>query len=495
MFNLRSAGILMPISSLPSDYGIGSMGKQAYRFIDFLRQANQSYWQILPIGPTSYGDSPYSTFSIYAGNPYFIDLDVLVEDGLLNKEDISNQCKSNNGYIDYEYLYNTRFSILYKAYKNADLKKSDYIDFKNNNKNWLDDYSLFMSLKKFFNMNSWTEWKDNDIRFRKEEAIEKYRTLLSDDIEFYSYTQYLFFNQFYKLKEYANFNGIKLIGDIPIYVPIDSADCWSNPQSFVLDENYLPIEVSGVPGDYFNSDGQLWGNPLYNWEYMKNNGYKWWIDRIGQASKIYDVIRIDHFRGFESYWAVKYGSKTAAIGRWIKGPSMDLLDKLKGWFSNVDFIAEDLGYHTNEVQNMLDNFGFPGMKVLEFSFDSRDSDDAKPYNYPIYSVCYIGTHDNSTALGFLKSADPKDLRYCKNYLNITSNKNFNWKLIKAGMETSSILFVAQIQDYLGLDDSSRMNIPGTIGINWRWQMNEDAISEKLAMKISKYTKMYGRGRK
>lgn len=493
MFNCRSAGILMPIFSLPSKYGIGSMGKEAYKFVDFLKEANQSYWQILPIGPTSYGDSPYSTFSIYAGNPYFIDLDFLIDDGLLNKEDIDIQCHSNYK-IDYEYLYNTRFSILYKAYKNANIIDEEYIEFKNENINWLDDYALFMSLKKHFSMKSWTEWEDSKARFRDLETINKYKELLADDIEFYSYLQFLFYKQFYKLKKYANDNGIKLIGDIPIYVPIDSADCWSNPQSFVLDENYLPIEVSGVPGDYFNADGQLWGNPLYDWEYMKNNGYKWWIDRIGQASKIYDIIRIDHFRGLESYWAVKYGSKTAAIGRWIKGPSMDLLDKLKGWFSNVDFIAEDLGYHTNEVQDMLDKFGFPGMKVLEFSFDSRDNDGGEPYNFPVNSVCYVGTHDNSTALGFLKEAEKNDLRYCKDYLNINTNKNFNWSLLKAGMESNSILFIGQMQDYLGLDDSARMNIPGTLGNNWNWQMDNDVLTKKLARKISKYTKMYGRGR-
>lgn len=484
----------MPIFSLPSNYGIGTMGKEAYKFIDFLKESNQSYWQILPIGPTSYGDSPYSSFSMYAGNPYFIDLDILVEDGLLKKTDIVYKNTSED-YIDYEYLFNTREKILYKAYSNAKKKDlNEFSKFKDENTNWLKDYALFMSLKKYFGYKPWIEWNDDDIRFRKNKSINKYTIMLENDIEFYSFVQYLFYKQFYKLKEYANSNNIKLIGDVPIYVPLDSADCWVNPESFKLDDNYLPTVVSGVPSDFFNADGQLWGNPIYDWEYMKSNGYKWWIDRIGHASRIYDVIRIDHFRGFESFWTVEYGSKTAAIGEWIKGPNMDLLDKLKGWFSGVSFIAEDLGYQTDEVHIMLNNFGFPGMKVLQFSFDSRDSDGDKPYNFPINSVCYVGTHDNSTALGFLKEADKNDIKYCKEYLNVIDDDNFNWALIKAGMESSSILFVCQIQDYLGLDDKARINTPGTLGNNWKWRMKKNALNKKLAMKIAKNTKIYGRGR-
>lgn len=489
----RSAGILMPIFSLPSKYGIGTMGYEAYKFIDFLKQANQSYWQILPIGPTSYGDSPYSTFSIYAGNPYFIDLDLLVKEKMLTISDLKKIKVKNIEKVDYGYLYKNRLGILYKAYQTGkNLDVISFNKFKNENSFWLDDYSFFMALKKHFNMLSWLEWPDNDIRLRKAKAIDKYKELLKDDIEFFSFLQYLFYKQFYSLKEYANENNIKLIGDIPIYVPLDSSDCWSNPENFVLDENYIPKEVSGVPPDFFNENGQLWGNPLYNWKYMKKNGYKWWTDRIRQASKIYDIIRIDHFRGFESYWAVKYGEENAINGRWIKGPNMDLLDKLKKSFKNVEFIAEDLGFHTKEVQKMLDNFGFPGMKVLEFSFDSRDNNGAEPFNYPENSVCYVGTHDNSTAYGFLKEADKNDIAYCKEYLNISNNSNFNWKLIKGGMESNSYLFICQMQDYLGLDDSSRINMPGTIGKNWKWRMKPNVLTKNLAKKISKYTIMYGR---
>ena len=490
---MRSAGILMPIFSLPSNYGIGTLGKEAYKFVDFLKDAGQTYWQILPIGPTSFGDSPYSSFSIYAGNPYFIDLDILIDEGLLNKEDVKI-FNSKIHDIDYEFLFNNRIKVLEKAFRRFNTNDScDFESFKTDNINWLEDYALFMAIKDHFNMKSWSEWPDNNIRLRKSEAMKEYKTLLKDKIEFYIFIQYLFYKQFYKLKEYANINDIRIIGDIPIYVPLDSSDCWSNPENFLLDENYIPEEVSGVPPDYFSENGQLWGNPIYNWESMKANGYKWWIDRIGHSSKIYDVIRIDHFRGFESYWSVPYGEKTAKNGKWVKGPNMDLLDKLKGWFKDVEFIAEDLGYHTSEVQNMLDNFGFPGMKVLQFSFDSRDSDGTEPYNYPENSICYVGTHDNSTALGFLKTANKEDIKYCKEYLNIQSNKNFNWYLIKGGMESNSKVFICQMQDYLGLDDKARINIPSTIGNNWMWRMSADAITEKLIKRIRKYTKMYGRG--
>ena len=488
----RSAGILMPIFSLPSNYGIGTMGKEAYKFIDFLKKSKQSYWQLLPIGPTSYGDSPYQSFSIYAGNPYFIDLDTLAKEGLLNKNDLKDIHVTNENYIDYGYLFKTRNTVLRKAFKNADNKTLEAVTkFKTENE-WLDDYALFMSIKDYYNHVSWQDWPDKDIKSRKDETLKKYRAMLKDDIDFYCFVQYLFFKQFYKLKDYANLNGIELIGDIPIYVPLDSVECWAEPENFILDEEYVPKEVSGVPPDFFNENGQLWGNPIYNWSYMRQNGYKWWIDRIGAASRIYDIIRIDHFRGFESYWSVKYGEETAINGEWIKGPNMDLLEKLKGWFHNVKFIAEDLGYHTPDVQMMLDNFGFPGMKVLEFSFDSRDNDGAAPYGYPSNSVCYVGTHDNSTAYGFLACADKLDIKLCKEYLNIKSNKDFNWCLIKAGMESHSDTFVCQIQDYLGLDDSARINTPGTTDGNWRWRMSKGVLTTSLARRIAKYTKMYGR---
>ena len=488
----RSAGILLPISSLPSNYGIGTLGKEAYKFVDFLVKAKQSYWQVLPIGQTSYGDSPYQSFSSYAGNPYFIDLDLLVEDKLLDRKDLKDLVVTNNDYVDYGHLYNTRFTILYKAYLNGkDRDKQDVQDFLNDNP-FIEEYAFYMSIKEHFNMKSWLDWDDEEIRKRTIEAINKYKTLLKDRIEFYEYIQYLFFKQFNKLKEYMNTKNIKLIGDIPIYIALDSADCWMNPECFDLDENYVPRNVAGVPPDYFTADGQLWGNPLYNYDYMKTNGYKWWIDRIGFASKIYDVIRIDHFRGFESYWAVPYGNKTARNGKWIKGPNMDLVSIFTSWFSNTEFIAEDLGYHTPGVQELLDNSGLPGMKVLEFGFDSREKSNHAPHAYKENSVCYVGTHDNSTIVGWLTAANKDDVKYSLKYLGLKDKKDFNWHMIRAGMTSVSNLFVAQIQDYLGLDDSARINKPGSVGNNWKWRMKKDALNASLAKRISELTEMYER---
>ena len=488
----RSAGILLPIFSLPSKYGIGTLGREAYKFVDFLCETKQSYWQILPVGPTSYGDSPYQSFSSFAGNPYFIDLDILVADGLLTKKDLKDIVVQDPNYIDYGYLYETRFKILYKAYLNGINKDRDsFNNFINENPK-LFDYSLFMAIKEYFGMVSWSEWPDEDIRRRKEDALKKYKVLLKDRIEFYEYTQYLFFNQFYKLKAYMNEKGIKLIGDIPIYVSFDSCDCWMNPECFELDENLYPTAVAGCPPDYFTADGQLWGNPLYRYDYMKSNGYKWWIERIGISTKIYDVIRIDHFRGFESYWSVPYGDKTARNGKWIKGPNMELLKIFKTWFYGTEFIAEDLGYHTKDVQKMLDEFGSPGMKVLEFGFDSREeSNHAPEYCYENF-VCYVGTHDNSTIMGWLTAADADDVKCALDYLKMKNTKNFNWKMIETGMNTESYLFVCQLQDYLGLDDKARINIPGTLGNNWKWRLDTKAINKRLIKKIKELTEKYNR---
>lgn len=481
----------MPISSLPSNYGIGTLGKEAYNFVDFLVKSKQSYWQILPIGPTGYGDSPYSTFSSYAGNPYFIDLDLLVKDGLLAKKDLKDIRVSDDENIDYSYLYEKRYKLLYKAYVNGFIKDEDEFNNFIKSNPFISDYALYMAIKEQFDMKQWIDWPDEKIRKRDEDSIKEYKEALKDRINFYEYIQYLFFKQFADLKDYMNKKGIKLIGDIPIYISLDSSDCWCNPKEFQLDENYIPTEVSGVPPDYFSKDGQLWGNPLYNWEYMKNNGYKWWIDRVGAASKIYDVIRIDHFRGFESYWAVPYGDKTAKNGHWVKGPNMDLLNVLKGWFSEVEFIAEDLGYHTPGVQKMLDDFSFPGMKVLEFGFDSREASNHAPHTYVENSVCYVGTHDNSTAMGWLSAADKNDVAYCLKYLGLKDTSDFNFAMIRTGMMSVANLFISQMQDYLGLDDRSRINIPGTLN-NWKWRMKKGALKASLAKKIAEYTIMYER---
>ncbi|MDO4940264.1 MAG: 4-alpha-glucanotransferase [Erysipelotrichaceae bacterium] len=492
MENKRTAGILMPISSLPSNYGIGTLGKEAYKFVDFLVKAKQTYWQILPLGPTSYGDSPYQSFSSHAGNPYFIDLDMLVEDGLLSEKDLRGLNKSNKNYIDYGFLYETRFKVLYKAYKNG--FKKDINEFRGfiDNNPFICEYAFYMAIKEYFGMVSWIDWPDEDIRKRKPEVVEKYKKLLEDKILFYEYIQFLFFKQFNNLKKYMNDLGIKLIGDVPFYIPLDSCDCWMNPECFELDDNYVPKAVAGVPPDYFSADGQLWGNPLYNFEYMKSNGYKWWIDRIGSASKLYDVIRIDHFRGFESYWSVPFKDTTAKNGHWVQGPNMDLLNVLKGWFSNVDFIAEDLGYHTPGVQYMLNEFGFPGMKILEFGFDSREKSNHAPHCYVENSVCYVGTHDNSTVVGWLTAANKQDVKYALKYLGLKDATDFNWAMIRTGMSSVSRTFIAQMQDYLGLDDRARINVPGTLGDNWKWRIAKGKLTNKLANKIKEYTQMYER---
>ena len=490
--NKRSAGILMPIFSLPSNYGIGTLGKEAYKFVDFLADAKQTYWQVLPIGPTSFGDSPYQSFSSFAGNPYFIDLDMLKDEGLLTKKDLSEIKVKNETKIDYGWLFKNRFKVLYKAYINGIKKdKNNLTKFIKNNKA-IHDYAVYMSIKEYFGMKSWIEWPDIKIRKRDPKTLKQYCDKLKDRIEFYEYIQYLFFKQFKKLKDYMNTKGIKLIGDIPIYIPLDSCDCWMNPECFELDDQYIPTAVAGVPPDYFTADGQLWGNPLYRYKYMKKDGYKWWINRIEGSIKLYDVIRIDHFRGFDTYWSVPYGEKTAKNGKWVKGPNMDLLDVLKAKFKNTEFIAEDLGYHTPGVQKMLDNFGFPGMKVLEFGFDSREASNHAPHAYVENSVCYVGTHDNSTIIGWLTAANKDDVNYALKYLGLKDKKDFNWHMIIAGMSSVSRIFIAQLQDYLGLDDKARINQPGTLGNNWKWRLKKGQLDKKLAKKIGEYTIMYER---
>lgn len=485
----RSAGILLPISSLPSNYGIGTLGKEAYKFVDFLKEAKQSYWQTLPVGPTSLGDSPYQSFSSFAGNPYFIDLDLLIEDGLLTSEDVKDL--KNDQYIDYGYLYNTRYKVLHIAYLNGINKdKEEFESFIKDNPN-LKDYAFYMALKKHFNNKCWIEWP-MDIRKREEASLNKYYKLLKEDIEFNEYIQYLFFKQFYALKKYMNDSGIKLIGDIPIYVSLDSCDCWKDPECFKLDDEYIPTAVAGVPPDYFSKDGQLWGNPLYDYDYMKTNGYKWWIDRISGSSKLFDVIRIDHFRGFDTYWSVPYGDQTARNGKWIEGPNMELVNIFKNWFYNVEFIAEDLGILSDSVRKMLKESGFPGMKVLEFAFNAKEPSEHDPHTYTNNCVCYVGTHDNSTLKSWLKITDKENVDYALKYLGLKDTKGFNWQMIKAGMSSVANLFIARVQDYLDLDDEARINTPGTLGENWKWRLKGKELDSSLSKKIAEYTTMYGR---
>ena len=490
----RSSGILMPMSSLPSPYGIGTMGKAAYEFIDFLKAAGQKYWQLLPMGPTSYGDSPYASFSTFAGNPYFIDLDMLVEDGLLKKAELKGiRWSVKKDRVDYGLIFQSRFKILRKAFQSGrEALREEIAAFRRENAGWLEDYALFMAVKGKFNLAGWTQWPDEDIRLHKPEAVEKYGRELKEEVDFYVFMQFLFFRQWEALRVYAKEAGVQFIGDIPIYVAMDSADVWSAPQYFQLDGENVPTEVSGVPPDAFTEDGQLWGNPLYDWDAMAADGYGWWIRRIDGAKKLYDVIRIDHFRGLESYWAVPYGAETAKDGQWRPGPGMKLVGVLASWFHDLSFIAEDLGYVTPEVKALLADSGFPGMKILEFAFDAHGESDYLPHRCTSNSVCYMGTHDNDTVQGWLKTMSEDDLDFASRYMHITEDEGWNWGLIRTGMATASNLFVVQMQDVLELPAGCRMNTPGTSSGNWQWRMLPGLLTEELAAKLLTYTKTFRR---
>ena len=487
----RSSGILLPISSLPSPYGIGTLGKEARAFVDFLAAAKQRWWQILPVGPTSYGDSPYQSFSAYAGNPYFVDLEQLVDAGLLTREDVeAADWGSDPRQVDYGKIYASRFALLEQAAeKGWDRYSAEIEAFANQNQSWLPDYALFMALKRANGMKAWTQWPE-DVRMRRPEALEKARKTYDADIRLFTFIQFVFFRQWQSLRAYAREKDVGIIGDMPIYVAMDSADVWADPASFQLDSRCVPTEVAGVPPDSFTADGQLWGNPLYDWEAMKRDGYRWWVRRIAGAAKLYDVIRIDHFRGLESYWAVPYGEKTAKNGHWVKGPGMELLSVLKKWFPDLEFIAEDLGYLTPEVAQLLADSGFPGMKILEFAFDSREASNYLPHTYSHHCVCYTGTHDNPPLARWRREASPEDLAVAEKYLGLNEAEGFAHGIIRGGMGSVAELFVAQMQDYL--DDDGRINTPGIAGGNWTWRVQADAFTDDLAAQIAEMTTLYGR---
>lgn len=488
---MRAAGILLHISSLPSDYGIGTMGKAAYEFVDFLKEAKQRYWQILPVGPTSYGDSPYQSFSTNAGNPYFIDLDMLREEGLLQKTDYSKiNWGADSKYVDYENLYNNRFKVLRKAFdrfKEGDL--TEFRTFLQDNEKWVSNYALFMSIKDENNGKSWLEW-DEGLRCRDSGALWEFRCAHEDDIMFWEFLQFKFFEQWRKLKDYANDNGVSIIGDIPIYVALDSAEVWVYPDLFDLNEELLPCAVAGCPPDAFSPTGQLWGNPLYNWHRNSETGFGWWIDRIKSATELYDIVRIDHFRGFEGYYAIPYGDETAEHGQWLKGPGMELFNAVKNELGDLPIIAEDLGFLTEDVHKLLKESGFPGMKVLEFAFDPREESNYLPYTYDKNSVVYVGTHDNNTILGWLDELDKDTAEFCKKFLD--TEDEVAWKLIKCAHASVSDTAVIQMQDYLELGSEARMNVPSVLGGNWQWRMTKRAATKKLAKKIADITRTYGR---
>ncbi|HWS30877.1 MAG TPA: 4-alpha-glucanotransferase [Clostridia bacterium] len=489
----RSSGILLHISSLPSPYGIGTLGKEARSFADFLKAAGQTYWQMLPVGQTGYGDSPYQPFSTFAGNPYFIDLDELKNDGLLTSDELGTVLWGENARaVDYGRIYEYRFAILKRAFDRARTRDfSEAEAFFEENADWLDDYALFMAVKAHFDMHSWYTW-DDDIRLRKPCAIKRYRSLLSEEIRFYSYLQYLFFKQWKVFRTYVNGIGIKLIGDLPIYVSPDSADVWADPSCFRLDENAFPTFVAGVPPDYFSSTGQLWGNPLYAWDHHKKAGYAWWLKRFAAAAELFDTLRIDHFRGFESYWSVPYGDVTAERGTWEKGPGLELIDAVKLRFPRLSIIAEDLGVMTDAVRKLLRASGFPGMKVLQFAFDAGEENDYLPHTYTRNCVCYTGTHDNDTLAGWLYGASEHDRAFMKEYLGLNGGEGLAHGVMRGGLSSVAALFIAPMQDHLGLGSDCRMNRPSTLGGNWAWRLYPHECTDALAASIRRSTAMYGR---
>ncbi len=489
---MRTSGILMPIFSLPSAHGIGTFGPEAYRFVDFLAKAGQTYWQILPLNPTNYGDSPYQSFSSFAGNPYFIDLDMLKDEGLLTEAQIAVADFGDDNYaVDYGKLYENRIPLLKLAFSKF-VPDSKFKKFCRQNKFWLEEYALFMALKNEHNDIAWENWEE-ELRVRKPDVIKAKKEEHAEVMEFYRFVQFKFDQQWQALKKYANDKGIYIIGDIPIYVAYDSADTWANPKQFLLDRDLKPIKVAGCPPDAFSEDGQLWGNPLYRWDVMKKNGYKWWLKRMGHAMKLYDLIRIDHFRGFEAYYAIPYGDKTAKNGNWMSGPNMDLFDAMKAEFGDdLPIIAEDLGILTDGVREMLAKSGFPGMKVMQFAFDGRVDNEYLPHNHVKNCVVYTGTHDNDTIMGWYKTASKKTLAQAAKYMHTTPDEGFNWTMIRTAYMSVADTVIIMMHDLMGLDESARINVPSTVGGNWQWRIDGICINDWLASVILENAATYDR---
>ncbi|MDR1253085.1 MAG: 4-alpha-glucanotransferase [Treponema sp.] len=492
MMQERAAGILLPVSSLPSPYGIGAFGEAAREWLRFLKAAGQKYWQILPLGPTGWGDSPYQSFSAFALSPYYIDIDILIEKGLLTREEVSTvRWGRRADKTDYAALYRRREPLLRKA---CERFKPDaaFNEFYSHNTFWLEDYCLFMALKKKNKGRSWLLWNER-LRFRNNAVLTAERRRLAIDIQYHSFVQYMAYTQWMAIKEYARGLGIFIIGDMPIYVAIDSADTWANSEYFQLDENKRPIRVAGCPPDPFSAGGQLWGNPLYHWELMAQTGFTWWLSRLRLSLELYDVVRIDHFRGFESFYAIDASAHDARGGEWVKGPGLAFIDAVNRELPDAAIIAEDLGYLTPNVKAMLKASGYPGMKVLQFAFDSREASDYMPYTYGCNCVVYTGTHDNPTSLGWFKSARPEDVRMALDFFGIKTSREGNWAFIRCALASVADTAVIPMQDYLGLDNRARMNTPSTLGgDNWLWRMLDGAASPALAERIRRLAEVYGR---
>lgn len=490
---LRGSGILLSITSLPSPYGIGTLGTEAYRFLDLLADLRQRYWQVLPIGPTSYGDSPYQSFSAFAGNPYLIDLDLLAEQGLLIREEVSGlRWGEDDQSVDYGLLFSNRFDILRQAYARFDGNADGFREFCRIEADWLDDYSLFMSLKTCFNNREWLSW-EKPIRNREPRAVARYQELLSEQILFWKFLQYLFYQQWEKVKEYAALRGISIIGDIPLYVSLDSADVWAARNQFLLDVDGNPTEVAGCPPDAFSDDGQKWGNPLYNWDYMEEDGYAWWRKRMRFNTRLYDIVRIDHFIGIVKYYSIPSGDETARNGRWNKGPGRKLTEVMADIAGPGRIIAEDLGVAIPAVKKLVDKIKWPRMNILLFAFDGNTANEHLPHNFADGNrVLYTGTHDNETVVGYFRGKTQYELSYLYEYLNIHSQKEIPDAILRQAYASTADVVIIPMQDLLQLDNETRMNLPSTLGTNWRWRSRADALGEERCNFIRTMATIYRR---
>lgn len=522
---MRKCGILLHPISLSSPYGIGDLGKEAYNFIDFLENAGQKLWQILPFGHTGFGDSPYQSFSTFAGNPLMISPDLLVEDGFLTKEDIATVPEFNQDKIEYSRVIDYKYSLYKKAYKNlenSDLYK-DFLSFTKKNDFWINDYALFMAVKNYFIQKRKNEYEskeykayykcaskymdDNSVKDcyyggswnsfpqelseYKDTAVREYTALLKEEVEFYKFIQYIFFRQWKKLKEYANGKNIEIVGDIPIFVAADSSDVWSNRSLFCVNSKGFPTQVAGVPPDYFSENGQLWGNPLYNWKTMEEDNFSWWVNRVKAITQLVDIVRIDHFRAFESYWSIPYGSETAKTGKWKKGPNKKIFQEIKKQLGNINIIAEDLGDLNPEVLKLRDELGFPGMKILQFAFGNSDNP-YFPHNFENNNcVVYTGTHDNDTTVGWYNSCDEKTRDMVRRILNI-SGENINWDLIRMAISSSGKYCIIPVQDILGYGSDCRMNTPGVAENNWQFRLREDVLTTEIAENLKYLCDLFNR---
>jgi 4-alpha-glucanotransferase len=489
----RSSGVFLHITSLESPHGIGTLGECAYRFADFLKRAGQSYWQILPLGVTGYGDSPYQPYSSFAGNPLLIDLDMLVEEGLLAPADLETLPPVRDAAsVDYDAVRDSRKQLLLTAYRRSGTTVRRAVQaFAAEQADWLSDYSLYMALKERYGGGSWQDWPE-PVRLRQRKALEDAARELADEAGFHDFLQYLFFRQLHALKTYVNDLGIRLIGDLPIYSSEDSADVWAHPELFALNEDLRASHISGVPPDYFSPDGQLWGNPLYNWPAHKATKYEWWMKRIGALRRCADVVRIDHFRGFWNYWCVPAGAATAKEGTWRFGPGMDFVRAIQSAFPDFPVIAEDLGLLSAGARSFVRDSGYPGMNVLQFSFNATRPASGAPHTFSENSVCYTGTHDNTTSLAWYKEISNADRAHAKRYMGLNEEEGPVRGLIRSGMASASRLFIAPMQDWLELDAEARMNTPGTVGCNWQWRMLPGQRSGQLAADIRRVTRTFGR---